>query len=172
MRYARGTRRTDDDSTCDVHGRVHAAVSATTGRKGPLMHLCQPSLQGDCQCGCNKNDLRNHCAIIQPRLYDGAMMVTQTRLYDGAMVTQIILKTEGPTESPRVRGCMMAQWLRRSFLTRTPRVRSLPGTLLRKSFQDAGGLIRSPWHRPRLRSSVGLSSTRRRCVRARLTSLE
>ncbi len=31
-----------------------------------------------------KSDLRNHCAIVQPRLYDSAM------------VTQITLKTEGP----------------------------------------------------------------------------
>ena len=35
-----------------------------------------------------KNDLRNHCAIVQPRLYDSAM------------VTQIILKTEGPHGLP------------------------------------------------------------------------
>ena len=35
-----------------------------------------------------KNDLRNHQAIVQPRLYDSLM------------VTQIILKTEGPHGLP------------------------------------------------------------------------
>jgi hypothetical protein len=52
MLHARGTRRTDDDNICDVHGRVHAAVSATTGRKGPLVHLFQ--LQGDCACNARR----------------------------------------------------------------------------------------------------------------------
>ena len=44
-----------------------------------------------------KSDLRNHQAIVQPRLCD-CMMVT--RLYDCLMVTQITLKTEGPHGLP------------------------------------------------------------------------
>ncbi len=48
----------------------------------------------------NKSDLRNHQAIVQPRLYD-SLMVTQitlvTRLYDSLMVTQITLYNRGCT---------------------------------------------------------------------------
>ena len=39
-----------------------------------------------------KSDLRNHCAIVQPRLYDSAMF------------TQITLKTEGPHGLPSDHG--------------------------------------------------------------------
>ncbi len=45
-----------------------------------------------------KSDLRNHQAIVQPRLYDSLMVtqsdhqaIVQPRLYDSLMVTQITL---------------------------------------------------------------------------------
>ncbi len=48
-----------------------------------------------------KSDLRNHQAIVQPRLYDCLMVtqITQPRLYDCLMVTQIT--------QPRLYDCLM-----------------------------------------------------------------
>jgi hypothetical protein len=51
-----------------------------------------------------KSDLRNHQAIVQPRLKrkvpTGCLQADRPRLYDSLMVTQITLKTEGPHGLP------------------------------------------------------------------------